>query len=109
MSAHLGNGDVLIASRFGSMGELERVWWVPTAPLTLIPAQAFHQLGYVITFTPTEIILRHTPDMQITVFAERIHGVMTVVVDNFHGMCSKSETISMMIKMKRAQCLTWLP
>ena len=86
MSAHLGNGDVLIASHFGSMGELERVWWVPTAPLTLIPAQAFHQLGYVITFTPTEIILRHTPDMQITVFAERIHGVMTVVVDNFHGI-----------------------
>ena len=59
---------------------------MPTAPLTLIPAQAFHQLGYVITFTPTEIILRHTPDMQITVFAERIHGVMTVVVDNFHGI-----------------------
>jgi hypothetical protein len=86
MSAHLGNGDVLIASRFGSLGELDRVWWVPTAPLTLIPAQAFHQLGYVITFTPTEIILRHTPDMQITVFAERIHGVMTVVVDNFHGI-----------------------
>jgi hypothetical protein len=24
--------------------------------------------------------------MQITVFAERIHGVMTVVVDNFHGI-----------------------
>jgi len=86
MSAHLGNGDVLIASRFGGMGELERVWWVPTAPLTLIPAQAFHQLGYVITFTPTEIILRHTPDMQITVFAERIQGVMTMVVIHFQGI-----------------------
>ena len=24
--------------------------------------------------------------MQITVFAERIHGVMTVVVDQFHGI-----------------------
>ena len=40
----------------------------------------------MITFTPTEIILRHTPDMQITVFVERIHGVMTAVVDNFHGI-----------------------
>jgi hypothetical protein len=30
--------------------------------------------------------MRHTPDMQITVFAERIQGVMTVVVDNFHGI-----------------------
>ena len=40
----------------------------------------------MITFTPTEIILCHTPDMQITVFAERIRGVMTVVVDNFHGI-----------------------
>jgi hypothetical protein len=82
----LGDGTAVTATTTGRMGDIVGVWLLPTAPATLMPMSVFHAFGYSVIFSPGEIILSPFDGQPIIVFAERIDGIMTVRVNEFHGI-----------------------
>jgi hypothetical protein len=82
----LGDGTNVTATTKGRMGDIIGVWLLPTAPVTLMPMSVFHAFGYSVIFSPEEIILSPFDGRPIIVFAERIDGIMTVRVNEFHGI-----------------------
>jgi hypothetical protein len=82
----LGDGTAVTSMTTGRMGNIGGVWLLPTAPVTLIPMSVFHAFGYSVIFSPDEIILSPYDGRPIIVFAEKIEGIMTVRVNEFHGI-----------------------
>jgi hypothetical protein len=82
----LGDGTAVTSTTTGRMGNIGGVWLLPTAPVTLIPMSVFHAFGYSVVFSPDEIILSPYDGRPIIVFADKVEGIMTVRVNNFHGV-----------------------
>ena len=82
----LGDGTTVTSTMTGRMGDINGVWLLPTAPVTLVPMSVFHAFGYSVVFSPDEIILSPHDGRPIIIFAEKIEGIMKIRVNEFHGI-----------------------
>ena len=82
----IANSTVVISVMMGRMGAFTDVRVIDDAPVTVLPISALANLGYDVLFTGTSIILINANTHVRTLFATRNNGIMTVCVDDFHGI-----------------------
>ena len=82
----VANGTIVTTSHVGRMGEISQVRLMESAPVTVLPISTLTSLGYDVLFTLLSIELINRRNQQRTMFACRRDGVMTVMVDEFHGI-----------------------
>jgi len=70
----------------GRMGAFTGVRVIGDAPVAVLPISALANLGFDVLFTATSIILININTHMRTLFAMRENGIMTVCVDEFHGI-----------------------
>jgi hypothetical protein len=68
------------------MDQISRVRLTESEPVMVLPISALITLGYSVIFTWFVIVLINQQDRTHTVLATRVDDVMTVVMDEFHGI-----------------------
>ena len=72
--------------RKGNFHQISRVRLMESEPVMVLPISALITLGYSVIFTGFAIVLINQQDRTHTVLATRVDDVMTVVMDEFHGI-----------------------
>jgi len=82
----VANGTTVTTTHVGQMGDISQVRLMTSAPVTVLPISTLTSLGYDVMFTLSSIELINRLSQRRTLFASRRDGVMTVMVDEFHGI-----------------------
>ena len=82
----VANGTTVTTSHVGRMGDIGQVRLMMSAPVTVLPISTLTSFGYDVLFTLFSIELINQRNHQRIMFACKRDGVMTVIVDEFHGI-----------------------